>query len=295
VAGDHRLLNSQSVEQTHDIANVMEYGVLLHLLRSVASDIAMEVGRHRAEPALRERPKLMPPRIPALGKAVAEDDRAATDMSGLQPLRHNSDFTIAMSGAGHWGATLARSDSRAKDGMDNAAGLLAGFLVLALSLAIYFIPTLVAFERLRRNRGAIFGSSGGAIRELGRPSCAFSSMTEAAAMQLDRTSCHWHHCQRHGQARRRSSFERMYLFDLRHPRTEVRLTCMGLFLSSSRFGLFPVLCWERKGRSSSRRLGSGSRSARKGSRDRNASQGLAACRLAALVFRSALTPEHAER
>jgi Superinfection immunity protein len=49
-----------------------------------------------------------------------------------------------------------RSDSRAKDGMDNAAGLLAGFLVLALSLAIYFIPTLVAFERLRRNRGAIF-------------------------------------------------------------------------------------------------------------------------------------------
>ena len=39
--------------------------------------------------------------------------------------------------------------------MDNAAGLLAGFLVLALSLAIYFIPTLVAFERLRRNRGAI--------------------------------------------------------------------------------------------------------------------------------------------
>ena len=40
--------------------------------------------------------------------------------------------------------------------MDNAAGLLAGFLVLALSLAIYFIPTLVAFERLRRNRGAIF-------------------------------------------------------------------------------------------------------------------------------------------
>jgi Superinfection immunity protein len=156
VAGDHRLLNSQSVEQTHDIANVMEYGVLLHLLRSVASAIAMEVGRHRAEPALRERPKLMPPRIPALGKAVAEDDRAATDMSGLQPLRHNSDFTIAMSGAGHWGATLARSDSRAKDGMDNAAGLLAGFLVLALSLAIYFIPTLVAFERLRRNRGAIF-------------------------------------------------------------------------------------------------------------------------------------------
>jgi hypothetical protein len=50
-----------------------------------------------------------------------------------------------------------------------------------------------------------------------------------------------------------------------------------------------------KGPSSSRRLRSGSRSARKVSRDRNASKSLAACRLAALVFRSALTPEHAER
>jgi hypothetical protein len=52
---------------------------------------------------------------------------------------------------------------------------------------------------------------------------------------------------------------------------EIR-TCMGLFLSSSRFGLMPVLCSEREGRSSSRRLRSGSRSARKGSRDRNASR-----------------------
>ena len=30
--------------------------------------------------------------------------------------------------------------------MDNAAGLLAGFLVLALSLAIYFIPTLASLS-----------------------------------------------------------------------------------------------------------------------------------------------------
>jgi predicted RNA-binding Zn-ribbon protein involved in translation (DUF1610 family) len=60
-----------------------------------------------------------------------------------------------MSGAALY-ATLAWSESRAKDGMDNAAGLLAGFVVLALSLGIYFIPTLVAFERFHRNRGAIF-------------------------------------------------------------------------------------------------------------------------------------------
>ena len=40
--------------------------------------------------------------------------------------------------------------------MENAAELLVAFLVVALSLAIYFIPTLVAFERRRCYRGAIF-------------------------------------------------------------------------------------------------------------------------------------------
>src|SRR5439155_517655 len=44
----------------------------------------------------------------------------------------------------------------------------------------------------------------------------------------------------------------------------------------------------------SRRLRSGSRSARKGSRDRNASAAWRLAALARLVFRSALTPEHAE-
>ena len=71
----------------------------------------------------------------------------------------NGNFRLAIDSNERRG-TLRRDTraqrSRAKDGMDNAAGLLAGFLVLALSLAIYFIPTLVAFERLRRNRGAIF-------------------------------------------------------------------------------------------------------------------------------------------
>src|ERR1700720_2745549 len=55
-------------------------------------------------------------------------------------------------------------------------------------------------------------------------------------------------------------------------------TCMGLFLSSGGFWFLPVLCSELESRSSSRRLGSGSRSARKGSRDRNGSK---AWRLAA--------------
>ena len=49
------------------------------------------------------------------------------------------------------------------------------------------------------------------------------------------------------------------------------------------FGLLSVLCSERESRSSSRRLRLGSRSARKGARDRNGSKALAACRLAALA------------
>src|SRR5215470_10555314 len=66
-------------------------------------------------------------------------------------------------------------------------------------------------------------------------------------------------------------------------------SCQVVFLG------LPVLCSERESRSSSRRLRSGSRSARKGSRDRNGSKAWRHAALAALVFRSALRPEHAER
>src|SRR6202022_3862051 len=73
VAGDHRLLGTQSVDETHDVADVMENRILLHLLRTVASPIAAQVWCCRTEPSLRQRPELMPPGIPAFGKAVAED------------------------------------------------------------------------------------------------------------------------------------------------------------------------------------------------------------------------------
>jgi hypothetical protein len=87
--------------------------------------------------------------------------------------------------------------------------------------------------------------------------------------------------------------------------TDGLLTQRWRELDSNLYGAFPVkwsfLVFCRffvrsgKGRSSSRRLRSGSRSARKGSRDRNGSKAWRLCRLASLVFRSALTPEHAER
>src|SRR5215467_2617453 len=82
MAGDYRLFDTISVEQTHDVADVMEHGVFLDFLGTVASARATQVGRHCAEPCLRECPELMPPGIPALGKAVAEDDEGARALFG---------------------------------------------------------------------------------------------------------------------------------------------------------------------------------------------------------------------
>src|SRR5580700_9890181 len=82
VAGDHRLLSTQSIDETHDVADVMENRILLHFLRTVASPIAAQVGGHRTEPRFRQRRELMPPGIPALGKAMAEDDERTFTLLG---------------------------------------------------------------------------------------------------------------------------------------------------------------------------------------------------------------------
>jgi hypothetical protein len=97
MAGDHRPLGAQSIDETHDVADIMENRILLQFLRTIASSIAAQVGGYCTESSLRQRPQLMPPRIPALGKAVAEDDeRAFTQLGHVQadavcldhPVRH---------------------------------------------------------------------------------------------------------------------------------------------------------------------------------------------------------------
>src|ERR1700694_5267996 len=71
-------------------------------------------------------------------------------------------------------------------------------------------------------------------------------------------------------------------------------TCTGLFLSSGCVvGFADRSLFGARKPFFVRRLRSGSRSARKGSRDRNASAAWRRAALASLVFRSALTPEHA--
>jgi hypothetical protein len=97
VAGDYRPLRTQSVDETHDVADVIEDRIRLDCLRTIASPIATQVGCHSTEPRIRQRLELMPPGIPALGKAVAEDDQRAftllghvqADAVGLDhPVRH---------------------------------------------------------------------------------------------------------------------------------------------------------------------------------------------------------------
>ena len=87
------------------------------------------------------------------------------------------------------------------------------------------------------------------------------------------------------------------LFEGRYFDREVIILCVRVRFAPDLYGAFPVKRFfirSGKGRSSSPRLRSSSRSARKGSRDRNASGAWRLAALASLVFRSALTPEHAE-
>ena len=83
VAGDHSLFRAQSVDETHDVADVMEHRILLHLLRTVASPMCARPG-----PPLPERPSPAPETgaagAIALGKAVARDDEQAFTLLGVQ-------------------------------------------------------------------------------------------------------------------------------------------------------------------------------------------------------------------
>src|ERR1700761_5461235 len=61
VAGNHRLLLAERVEETHDVTDVMEDRVLLHLLGTVASPVAAQIESYRTETGIRERGQLVPP------------------------------------------------------------------------------------------------------------------------------------------------------------------------------------------------------------------------------------------
>jgi hypothetical protein len=75
VASYHRCFNTQSIEQTYDVANEVQQCVLVDLFRTVGLTIATHVGRDNAESGLCKRLELMAPGVPGLRKAVAEDNQ----------------------------------------------------------------------------------------------------------------------------------------------------------------------------------------------------------------------------
>ena len=82
MAGDHRLLSTQSVDETHDVTDIIENRILLDVFRTFTSPVAAQVGSDHVESGLCQRRELMPPRIPAFGKTVAQDNERAFTLLG---------------------------------------------------------------------------------------------------------------------------------------------------------------------------------------------------------------------
>ena len=59
VARDHCLFGTERIDETHDVADVVEDRILLHLVGTIALPIAAQVGGHSTEPGLRQRLELM--------------------------------------------------------------------------------------------------------------------------------------------------------------------------------------------------------------------------------------------
>jgi hypothetical protein len=77
VSGDYRLLNTQGIKEPHYVPDEVQQGVLVDRLGSVGPTIAPHVYRNSTKTGRSQRGKLMPPRVPRLWKAVAQDDRRA--------------------------------------------------------------------------------------------------------------------------------------------------------------------------------------------------------------------------
>jgi hypothetical protein len=75
MAGDHRLRDPQGVKQANDVADQVQQRVALDLGRSVGLSVAAQVGCDDMKAGCRQCIQLMPPGIPAFGKAVAQQHR----------------------------------------------------------------------------------------------------------------------------------------------------------------------------------------------------------------------------
>ncbi len=82
VPGNHRSFGAERVKESHHIANEMKQGVLVDRFRSVGSTVTSHIGRDGVESGCRQRRELVTPRVPALRKAVAQDDERPFPLFG---------------------------------------------------------------------------------------------------------------------------------------------------------------------------------------------------------------------
>jgi len=61
VADDYRLLSRQSVDETHDVTDIIENRIFLYVFRTFASPVAAQIGSDRVKSGLCQRRELMAP------------------------------------------------------------------------------------------------------------------------------------------------------------------------------------------------------------------------------------------
>ena len=77
MARDHRSGSVERVEQADDVADEVQLRVLVDRLGRIGLAVAALVGRDDVEARIAECVELVPPRVPALGEAVAQHDERA--------------------------------------------------------------------------------------------------------------------------------------------------------------------------------------------------------------------------
>ena len=83
VAGDHRLLGTERIEQADHVADQVQQRVLVDRLRAVGLAVAAHVGRDGVVAGLRQRGELVAPGIPGLRKAVAQQHQRPVARSAM--------------------------------------------------------------------------------------------------------------------------------------------------------------------------------------------------------------------
>src|SRR5260370_27725988 len=82
VPRNRRSFGAERIKESHHSADEMKQGVLVDRCRSVGSTVTSHIGRDGVESGCRQRRELVTPRVPALRKAVAQDDERPFPLFG---------------------------------------------------------------------------------------------------------------------------------------------------------------------------------------------------------------------